>query len=133
MIKFYMIIFLVLPIEVSADYFKWEILIFEKGDVTETNTIPVSQEGKIELLTKGISCKIENFWTRIESDLLIEGKTLKCISGEKEINVNLVCRDNHRNRKYNNINEIYPVSKYGFLLNPRLGIDSVYLELRCFF
>ena len=133
MFKFHLFLIFFFPLEVFADYFKWEILIYEKGFRTEIKTIPVSKEGNIELLSKGISCRIENFWTRIESDLLIEGKTLICKSEDKERKVNLVCRDNHLNRKYNNFKELYPVSKYGFLLNPKLGIDSAYLELRCFF
>ena len=133
MIKFHMIIFLVLTLEVFADYFKWEILIFEKGDLTRANTIPVSQEGDIELLTKGVSCRVENFWTRMESDLVMESKTLICKNDNSERKVNLVCRDNHRNRKYNNFKELYPVSKSGFLLNSKLDTDSVYVELKCFF
>ena len=121
------------PLEVFADYFKWEILVFEKGFGTEVKKIPVSKEGKIELLGSETNCRMESFWTRIEPDLLLEGKTLICKINDNERKVNLVCRDNHRNRKYNNFRELYPVSKFGFLLNPKLGVDSVYLELRCFF
>ena len=133
MFKFHLILFFFPPLEVFADYFKWEILVYEKGYGTEIQTIPISREGEIELLVEGINCRVESFWTRIESDLLLESKTLKCKNDEKERKVNLVCRDNHRNRKYNDFKEFYPVSKFGFLLNPKLGIDSVYLELRCFF
>ena len=133
MFKFHLILFFFFPLEIFADYFKWEILVSEKGFGTEIETIPVSQKGNIELLDKEISCRIESFWTRIESDLLLEGKTLICKRAENERKVNLVCRDNHRNRKYNNFKELYPVSKFGFLLNPKLGIDSAYLELRCYF
>jgi len=131
--KFHLILILFLPFEVFADYFKWQILVSEKGYGAEIETIPVSHEGNIELIGNGISCRIENSWTRIESDLLLEGKTLVCKHDDNERKVNLVCRDNHRNRKYNNYKELYTVSKFGFLLNPKLGVDSAYLELRCFF
>ena len=133
MFKFHLILILFFPFAVFADYFKWQILVSEKGYGTEIETITVSREGNIELLGDEVSCRVESFWTRVESDLLLEGKTLVCKINDNERKVNLVCRDNHRNRKYNNFKELYPVSKSGFLLNPKLGIDSAYLELRCFF
>ena len=58
--KLHLFLIFFVPLEIFADYFKWEILVAEKGYGTEFETIPLSQEGKIELLTKGISCKIEN-------------------------------------------------------------------------
>tara|TARA_Y100001970_G_C14234903_1_gene861200 strand:- start:177 stop:578 length:402 start_codon:yes stop_codon:yes gene_type:complete len=133
MFKLFYIFIFFLPLEIFADYFKWEILVARKKFGNEIKTIPVSREGEIELFVKDINCIIKNFWTRIEADLLIEGKTLICKNSINERKVNLVCRDNNRNRKYNNFKEIYPVSKLGFLLNSNLGSDSIYLELRCFF
>ena len=76
---------------------------------------------------------MESFWTRMEADLLLEGKTLVCVNGDKENSVSVVCRDNHLNRKYNRVKELYPVAKDGFRINPELGAGSPYFELRCYF
>ena len=76
---------------------------------------------------------MESFWTLMEADLLIEGKTLVCVNGDKENSVSVVCRDNSLNRKYNLLKELYPVAKAGFRLLPKMGSGSVYLELRCYF
>jgi len=123
----------VLSFEIQADFFKWEILVSEKGFNTNLRIIPVGNEGQIFFFEKEIKCRMGSFWTRIESDLLIEGKTLVCDNGENERKVQLVCRDNNKNRKYNKFKKLYPVSKNGFLLFPKLGSESPYLELRCFF
>ena len=128
-----LILFFVFTLEIHADYFKWEIIVTEKGFGSKFRTIPVAKEGEIYFLEKRIRCIAESFWTQIESDLLLEGKTLSCNDGKNERKIQLVCRDNNKNRKYNKIKELYPVSKFGFLLYPELGNDSPYLELRCFF
>ena len=120
-------------LEVTADYFKWEILFAEKGFGNEFETIPLNKEGKLEFKDKKIECIMESFWTRMESDLLLEGKTLVCINGDKANSVSLVCRDNNLNRKYNLIKELYPIAKAGFQLLSKTGSDSSYLELRCYF
>ena len=133
MFKLNLIFIFFFPLQIFADYFKWEILFSEQGFGSEVQTIPVSKEGKIKLLGKKTKCRIDGFWTRIESELLLEGKTLTCNNGNEERKINLVCRDNNQNRKYNNFKEIYLVSKNGFLLNPNLGSNSAYLELRCYF
>jgi len=135
MLKTFLILILLffLSLELNADFFKWEIRVSEKGFGSKIFTIPVTNEGKILILEEKIKCRMENFWTRIESDLLSEGKTLACDNGESEHKVKLVCRDNNKNRKYNKFKELYPVSKFGFLLYPELGSDSPHLELRCFF
>ena len=120
--------------EIFADFFKWEIQLAVKGFGKEIETFPVATEGKIQFSDIKIECRMESFWTRIEADLLLEGKTLICLNREKEISISVVCRDNHRNRKYNNLKELFPVAKDGFRLNPESGKDSAaYLELRCFF
>ena len=120
--------------EIFADFFKWEIQFSAKGFGTEIVTFPVAAAGKIQFADNRIECRMESFWTRIEADLLLEGKTLVCLNREKEISISVVCRDNHRNRKYNNLKELFPVAKDGFWLNPESGKDSAaYLELRCFF
>ena len=119
--------------EINADYFKWEILIALDGFGSEIKKIPVFNDGNTEFFGKGIMCRTDNFWTRIESELLLEGKTLICKNDMNERKISLVCRDNNRNRKYNNFKRIYPVSKYGLLLNPNLGSGSTYIELRCYF
>ena len=84
-------------------------------------------------LDKKNECRMESFWMRIEADLLLEGKTLVCVNGDEKRVVSVVCRDNHRNRKYNMLKELYPIAKNGFRLNPKMGKDSPYLELRCYF
>ena len=120
-------------LEVRADYFKWEILFAEKGFGTEFETIPLTAEGKVEFTDNKIECRIESFWTRMEADLLLEGKTLVCVNGDKKNSVSIVCRDNNLNRKYNLLKELYPVAKAGFRLLPKMGSGSAYLELRCYF
>ena len=120
-------------LEARADYFKWEILFAEKGFGTEFETIPLTAEGKVEFTDKKIECRMESFWTRMEADLLLEGKTLVCVNGDKENSVSVVCRDNSLNRKYNLLKELYPVAKAGFQLFPKMGSGSAYLELRCYF
>ena len=128
-----LLIFFIFSVEIFADYFKWEILFAENGYGSEVYTIPVVNEGQVNFFEKDFKCRTESFWTRIEADLLLEGKTLVCNNGEKKRKIRLVCRDNHRNRKYNALKELYPVSKFGFLLYPKLGSRSPYMELRCFF
>ena len=119
--------------ESFADYFKWEILYTDKGYGTEKLTVPVTSMRKIIFADKKNECRMESFWMRIEADLLLEGKTLVCVNGDEKRVVSVVCRDNHRNRKYNMLKELYPIAKNGFRLNPKMGADSPYLELRCYF
>jgi hypothetical protein len=107
-------------LEARADYFKWEILFAEKGFGTEFETIPMTAEGKVEFTDKKIECRMESFWTRMEADLLLEGKTLVCVNGDKENSVIVVCRDNNLNSKYNLHKELYPVAKAGFRLLPKM-------------
>jgi len=125
--------FFAVPTETFADYFKWEILYADKGYGTESLTVPVSSIQKIKFADKKNQCRMESLWMRIESDLLSEGKTLVCDNGDEKHVVSVVCRDNHRNRKYNVLKELYPISKNGFRLNPKMGAYSPYLELRCYF
>ena len=119
--------------EVVAEFFKWEILFAGKGFGTEYKIIPVVAEGKIEFADKKIECLMKNFWTSIESELLVEGKTLACLNGDKESTVSVICRDNSLNRKYNQVKELYPITKAGFWIDTKLGSDSPYLELRCYY
>jgi hypothetical protein len=119
--------------EIFVDFFKWEIQLAVKGFGKEIETFPVATEGKIQFSDIKIECRMESFWTRIEADLLLEGKTLVCVNGEKEKTVSVICRDNHRNRKYNKLKERYPATRDGFRLKPESGMNSPYLELRCFF
>jgi len=109
-------------VEAAADYFKWEILFAAKGFGTEYETIPLAAAGKVEFADKNIECRIESFWTRMEADLLLEGKTLVCVNGDKENSVSVVCRDNHLNRKYNLLKELYPAAKAGFRLFPKMAV-----------
>ena len=116
-----------------ADFFKWELLVSEKGFGTESLNIPIVAEGKIDLIGEVFMCSMRDFWTKIESELLLEGKTLECIHDNKKRIVSLICRDNNKNRKYNKNKELYPFAKDGLRLKPELGSDSPYLELRCYF
>ena len=105
----------------------------EKGFGTESLNIPIVAEGKIDLIGEVFMCSMRDFWTKIESELLLEGKTLECIHDNKKRIVSLICRDNNKNRKYNKNKELYPFAKNGLRLKPELGSDSPYLELRCYF
>ena len=116
-----------------ADFFKWELLLSEKGYGTESLNIPIVVEGKIDLIEEVSMCSMRDFWTKIESELLLEGKTLECIHDNKKKIISLICRDNNKNRKYNKNKELYPFAKNGLRLKPELGSDSPYLELRCYF
>ncbi len=116
-----------------ADFFKWELLVSEKGYGTESLNIPIVAEGKIDLIEEVFMCIMRDFWTKIESELLLEGKTLECINDNKKRIVSLICSDNNKNRKYNKNKELYPFAKDGLRLKPELGSDSPYLELRCYF
>ena len=116
-----------------ADFFKWELLLSEKGYGTESLNIPIVVEGKIDLIEEVSMCSMRDFWTKIESELLLEGKTLECIHDNKKRIVSLICRDNNKNRKYNKNKELYPFAKNGLRLKQELGSDSPYLELRCYF
>ena len=116
-----------------ADFFKWVLLLSEKGYGTESLNIPIVVEGKIDLIEEVSMCSMRDFWTKIESELLLEGKTLECIHDNKKKIISLICRDNNKNRKYNKNKELYPFAKDGLRLKPELGSDSPYLELRCYF
>ena len=116
-----------------ADFFKWELQVSEKGYGTEGLNIPIVAEGKIDFSDKTIMCSMKDFWTKIESELLLEGKTLECLHDNKKIVVSLICSDNNKNRKYNRNKELYPFAKDGLTLKTELGADSPYLELRCYF
>ena len=116
-----------------ADFFKWELLVSKKGFGTESLNIPIVAEGNIDLIEEVFMCSMRDFWTKIESELLLEGKTLECIHDNKTRIVSLICRDNNKNRKYNKNKELYPFAKDGLRLKPELGSDSPYLELRCYF
>jgi hypothetical protein len=124
--------YIITPV-VHADFFKWEVLVSEQGYGTESKNFPIVSEGKIDKLDENFKCSLKNFWTKIESELLLEGKTLECVYDGKKRIVSLICRDNHKNRKYNKIKELYPFAKDGFPLIPELGANSPYLELRCYF
>ena len=116
-----------------ADFFKWELLVSEKGYGTESIKIPIVAEGKIDFLDETFMCSMKNFWTKIESELLLEGKTLECVHDNNKRVISLICRDNNKNRKYNKNKELYPFAKDGFRLKSELGADSPYFELRCYF
>ena len=116
-----------------ADFFKWELLVSEKGYGTESLNIPVVAEGKIDFLDETFICILRDFWTKIESELLLEGKTLECFHDNRKRVISLICKDNNKNRKYNKNKELYPIAKDGLFLKPELGADSTYLEMRCYF
>mgnify|MGYP001200180528 FL=1 len=130
---FPIIFYLIFSTHVSADYFKWEILLVEKGFGPDSQKIPIASEGKIDFENKKINCRTEDYWTRIESDLLIEGKTLVCDYENNVKSITVVCRDNNFNRKYNRHKELYNSVKARLIFSESLKRTSPYLELRCFF
>ena len=132
-VVFFMTLSYIIPSVLYADFFKWELLIAKEGYGTESLKIPIGTEGNINILDESFSCKMTNFWTKIESELLLEGKTLECSHFKEKMVVSLVCRDNNRGRKYNKNKELYPFAKDGLRLKPELGADSPYIELRCYF
>ena len=111
------------PSLLYADFFKWELMVSQKGFGTESINIPIVTEGRIDVLDGSFICSMSNFWTRIESEFLIEGKTLECLDQNNRRVISLVCRDNSKNRKYNKIKELYPFEKDGLRLKPELGAD----------
>ncbi len=117
-----------------ADFFKWEVVAYPEGWGTASVTLPVVGEGEVYQTGSGWSCRVESFRTNIESELLWETKTLRCVRGDSERTVRVVCTDNNQNRRYNTSKEDFapPVSE-GFPLDPEQGARSPYLLLRCFF
>ena len=67
----------ILPTLLYADFFKWELLVSEKGYGTESLKIPIVDEGKIDILDETFMCNMRYFWNKIESELLLEGKTIE--------------------------------------------------------
>ncbi|HIL87910.1 MAG TPA: hypothetical protein EYM25_04225 [Deltaproteobacteria bacterium] len=117
-----------------ADFFKWEVLVYPEGWGTAYVTFPVTNEGVVYKTGSRWLCHVEAFWTRIESELLRESKTLRCVQGNTERTVRVICTDNNRNRRYNTTKEDYASSvSEGFPLDPEQGARSPYLLLRCFF
>ena len=51
----------VLPPLLYADFFKWELLVFEKGYGTESLSIPIVSEGKIDFLDETYMCSMRKF------------------------------------------------------------------------
>ncbi|MDP7620683.1 MAG: hypothetical protein QGH27_01830, partial [SAR324 cluster bacterium] len=88
------LLYIIPPPLLYADFFKWELLVSEKGFGTESLNIPIVAEGKIDYLDETFMCSMRKFWTKIESELLIEGKTLECLHDKKKRVVSLICRDN---------------------------------------
>ena len=119
---------------VHADFFKWEVLVSPEGWGTPHVTFPVTGAGEVYKTGSGWSCRVEAFRTNIESELLWESKTLRCIQGDTERTVRVVCTDNNQNRRYNTSKEDFaPPVNEGFPLDPEQGARSPYLLLRCFF
>ena len=102
----------------------------EKGYGTESLNIPIVAEGKIDLIEEVFMCSMRDFWTKIESELLLEGKTLECLHDNKKRVVSLICRDNNRNRKYNKHRELYPLAKNGLRIS--LGPNTKKNEIESF-
>ena len=53
----------ILPPLLYADFFKWELLVSEKGYGTESLKIPIVAEGKIDFIDENFICSMRNFWT----------------------------------------------------------------------
>ena len=129
-----LIILVILPIQLEADYFKWELQVFAEGPGTAMQTIPVNGDDPLFQWGKGGFCRISDAWTRMEPELTIEGKTLLCESGEDKKTVSLICRDNRTERRYNRRKELYPEPlTANLLLEESLAHESAYLRFRCYF
>ena len=129
-----LIILVILPIQVEADYFKWELQVFAEGPGTTMQTIPVNGEDPLFKWGKGGNCIITDAWTRMEPELIIEGKTLLCEIDEDKKTVSLICRDNRTERRYNRRKELYPEPLTANLfLEEYLAHESAYLRFRCYF
>ena len=122
-----------LSTKIFSDFFKWEVIFQPSGSNKKNQVFSILYEGKLKLNDERFDCNVSDFWTKIESELLLEGKTLNCKSQNARNSVSLVCRDNHRLRLFNSIKEIYLEESTLLVILPLLGEKSPKLELRCYF
>ena len=118
----------------KADYFKWELQVFEEGPGTTMKTIPVLDQEILFKWSQGGTCRVIKAWTKIEPELTIEGKTLSCKKDNKIKTLSIICRDNRNGRRYNRWKEIYPEPlTSNLILEESLAHESAYLRFRCYF
>ncbi len=119
---------------IYADYFKWELEVYLEGPGTSKDIVPVLNDGVIFRWGKGGECSVEQSWTRMESELTIEGKTLACTKDGKKWTSPLICRDNRGGRLYNRWLELYPVPRPATIMfELEDPVNSPFLRFRCFF
>lgn len=118
----------------KAEFFKWELQVFEEGPGTSMKTIPVFDQEILFKWGQGGTCRISEAWTRMEPELTLEGKTLLCEKADKIKTLSLICRNNRNGRRYNRWKEIYPEPlTSNLLLEESLAHESAYLRFRCYF
>ncbi len=116
----------------KADFFKWDVVVYAEGYGLSHEVFAVREASTIWEQGDWI-CEISDFWTTITSELLLEGKTLRCQQGETERFVTVTCDLNNRGRQHNSFKEQFSPTNAGFHLEPEDRINSAYLRLRCYY
>ena len=116
----------------KADFFKWDVVIYAEGYGLSHEVFTVQEAGTFWKHGNWI-CEISDFWTTITSELLLEGKTLRCLQGEKEHLVTVTCDLNNRGRQHNSFKEPFTPINAGFHLESEDKINSAYFRLRCYY
>lgn len=116
----------------KAGFFKWDVVVYAEGYGLSHEVFAIREAGTIWEQGDWI-CEISDFWTTITSELLLEGKTLKCQQGETERFVTITCDLNNRGRQHNSFKEQFSPTNAGFYLEPEDRINSVYIRLRCYY
>ena len=71
-----------------ADFFKWELLVSEKGYGTESLNFPIVAEGKIDFLDETFMCSMRNFWTKLNQNCCLKEKHLNAyMTTKRELSV----------------------------------------------
>jgi hypothetical protein len=116
----------------KADFFKWDVVVYAEGYGLAHEIFAIQDEGVV--WEQGDwRCEVGDFWTTITSELLLEGKTLRCRQEEVQHLVTVTCDLNNRGRQHNFFKEQLPQTNTGFYLEPEDKIGSTYLRLRCYF
>lgn len=116
----------------QADFFKWDVRIYPEGYGLTFETVVVEQPGLI-YRSESWNCEVADPWTQMTAELLLESKTLRCSQGEIQREVTVTCDLNNHQRRHNYIKEQLLPAMTGFHLEPNNKVDSVYLQLRCYY
>jgi hypothetical protein len=124
---------LLIPGGAFADFFKWDVLVYPEGYGLTAETIPIGEAGVVWRSTDW-DCEARDFWTNVTSEMLMEGKTLRCEHADGTVrDLTVICDRNNRGRRHNFYKEQMPAQIEGFHLNPENKVDSVFLQLRCYY